>query len=236
MAGEPQPCHQPAVRGRVPQLLWASESSPEDQASQGFSGSPAQVSSDVDTLLGSCSFRVCFQPPRGHGWRGSKPWDQTPGLATHSEQPGSDPLPTLTQVGARAACPVCREEVRVGRPARGRLWSGSPCKVCAPLGPDNRGEPQLPPRGSALLHLQLPRPRKPPKTCLLEAGPRQFSCPPAWALSPSWRWPGSGATSTAGPCWEAAPRLRVYTRHRRLAGREEGGCLGRGKEKVTSKN
>lgn len=188
MAGEPQPCHQPAVRGRVPQLLWASESSPEDQASQGFSGSPAQVSSDVDTLLGSCSFRVCFQPPRGHGWRGSKPWDQTPGLATHSEQPGSDPLPTLTQVGARAACPVCREEVRVGRPARGRLWSGSPCKVCAPLGPDNRGEPQLPPRGSALLHLQLPRPRKPPKTCLLEAGPRQFSCP-LHGLS---RLPGGG--------------------------------------------
>lgn len=131
----------------------------------------------MDTLLGSCSFRGCFQPPRVHGWRGSKPGDQTPGLAMHSEQPGSDPLPTPAQVGARAACPIGREEVGVGRPAGGGRWGGSLCRVCAPLEPDNRGEPQLPLRGSALLHLQLPQPSKPSKTCPLEAGPGQFSFP-----------------------------------------------------------
>ena len=137
----------------------------------------------MDTLLGSCSFRGCFQPPRVHGWRGSKPGDQTPGLAMHSEQPGSDPLPTPAQVGARAACPIGREEVGVGRPAGGGRWGGSLCRVCAPLEPDNRGEPQLPLRGSALLHLQLPSPENPQRHARWRLGQGNLASPCTGSLA-----------------------------------------------------
>lgn len=177
IAGEPQPCHQPAVRGPPSPLLRTTRAG-------GSLVLPAQVSSDVHTLLGSCSFGACFQPPRGHAWRGCRPRDQTPGLATQSEQPGSDPLPTPAQVGTGAACPVRREEEGLGRPA----GAGSGVEVlralCTPGAGQQRGAPAAT-DGVCPAPSPAPRPRKPPKICPLEAGPGQFSCLPAWALSPS---------------------------------------------------
>ena len=66
IAGEPQACHQPTVRGPLSPLL-------RTRRAGGSLVLPAQASSDVDTLLGSCSFRAYFQPPRGHSWRGCRP-------------------------------------------------------------------------------------------------------------------------------------------------------------------
>lgn len=68
-----------------PQLLWASKPSPEDHASQGLSGSlqlryPLMWASPGFLLLPES----VFSPQKAMAGEEASPWDQTPGLATHS--------------------------------------------------------------------------------------------------------------------------------------------------------
>lgn len=120
--------------------------------------------------------------------------------------------------------------------ARGRLWSGSPCKVRAPLGPDNRGEPQLPPRALPCSIFSSPGPENPQRHACWRLGPGNSAAPLQLGSLALLAVARLGGHVNSRPVLGGRLRLRVYTRHRRLAGREEGGCLGRGKEKVTSKN
>lgn len=78
-------------------------------------------------------------------------------------------VPSAGRAGGRQAC-------------WGRALGWKSCRPCVPLGPDNRGGPQLPPRGSVLLHLQPPGPENPQRHWRLGPGNSAAPCIGSLAL------------------------------------------------------
>ena len=120
----------------------ASESSPEDKAGRGLSGPSSSGILRCGHSPGFLLLQSLLSAPKRPQLERMQTRDQTPGLATQSEQPGSDPLPTPAQVGTRAACPICREEEGVGRPAGAGLWGESPAGSVHPWGQTTEGSPR----------------------------------------------------------------------------------------------
>ena len=188
MAGEPQPCHQPAVRGRVPQLLWASESSPEDHASQGALWF-FQLRYPLMWTLSwvPAPSEAVFSPQESMAGEEASPGIRHLGLPCTLSNLGQTPCPHLHRW-------VPGQHV----PSAGRRWGRQACwgralgwkslqGLCTPGARQQRG-PQLPLRGSACSISSSPSPENTQRHARWRLGPGN-SASPLHGLS---RPPGGG--------------------------------------------